>query len=255
MSWLDDGEAPEGSGALAWWKESFVIAVHDLFKIVDDCVGMDIQMHNMAWFVQEAQTARIAVQMLDERQDWYHDFIVEQSLKQQDDEADYWGANEEDEEEEAQDSEAKKTYDEMFHMLRTALYNVKHLSNDTEDWKKLGPVRRLGKNVWHNWRFFYRSICLHKAVVRIMDIADLDVLAAHYQKEPNFGVARKIRHPAVRHFWYENIAPRVLGSHTSLSKRTPPVLHPHHVQANLKCVDAVTQVRVRTRVCVRQRAI
>jgi len=67
MSWLDEDE--EGAGTtLEWWKESFIIAAADLFKIVDNCVGMDIQVHNLRWYVQEAQTARLAVQMLNESQ-------------------------------------------------------------------------------------------------------------------------------------------------------------------------------------------
>jgi hypothetical protein len=239
MSWLDDGD--EGGGTtLQWWKESFFMAASDLFKAVDECVGMDIQLHNLSWFVQEVQTARLTVQMLSEEQDWYQQYIIEQSLKQKDDDADYWGAEEE-EENEVQDSYVKQIYDEMFALLKTALSNIKFLAADTEEWTKLGPQRRLGKNVWYNYRTFERTLRLHTAVVRIMDIARVDVFSNHYLTEPNFGVARKIRHPAVRDFWFRCIVPRVLASHTSMSLRTPPGVHPKFTDKLLACADAITQ--------------
>lgn len=87
---------------------------------------------------------------------------------------------------------------------------------------------------------------LHSALVRIMDIAHLDVYTSHYRKEPNYGVARKIRHPAVRRFWYDRIAPRVLGSHTGMSRRAPPGLHPKLVEDHLACIDTVTQAPIMT---------
>ena len=33
----------------------------------------------------------------------------------------------------------------------------------------------------------------HQAIGHILDIGDLDVYTTHYCKEPNFGVARKLR--------------------------------------------------------------
>jgi hypothetical protein len=182
----------------------------------------------------------MAVQMLDESQDWYHDYLIEQTLKQQNEDDDYWGSDD-DEDGPKQESHVKKQYDEMFALLRTALGNIKALSADTDDWVKLGPQRRLGKNVWHNYRTFERSMRLHHALVRILDIAHLDVFTSHYSKEPNYGVARKIQHPAVRQFWIERIAPRVLASHTGMALRAPPGLHPKKVEQHLACVDCVTQ--------------
>ena len=55
MSWqLEEEEGGSGT-TLQWWKENFIIAASDLFKVVDNCVGMDIQVHNLGWYVQEAQ--------------------------------------------------------------------------------------------------------------------------------------------------------------------------------------------------------
>jgi hypothetical protein len=242
MSWLDDDELGSDT-ALQYWKESFIIAASELFKVVDNCVGMDIQVHNLGWFVQEAETARVAVQMLDESQDWFQDYLVEQSLRQQQDDADYW---DDDEDEAPRESFFKRQYDELFAAMRTALANIKFLAADTEEWVKLGPQRRLGKNVWHNYRTFERSLRLHQAVLRIMDIAHLDVYTHHYSKEPNYGVARKLRHPAVRHFWLTRVAPKVLASHTGMQHRAPPALHPKLLEAHLACINAVTLAPIKT---------
>jgi hypothetical protein len=35
-----------------------------------------VQIHNLGWLVQEAQTARVAVSMLDESQDWFQETRV-----------------------------------------------------------------------------------------------------------------------------------------------------------------------------------
>ena len=241
MSWLD-GEDLGIDTPLQFWKESFIISTSDLFKVVDGCVSMDIQIHNLGWLVQEAQTARVAVNMLDESQDWFQDYLIEQSLKQQQDDVDYWS----DEDEEPRVSFVKQQYEDLFSSLRTALANIKSLAADTEEWVKLGPQRRLGKNVWHNYRAFERLLRLHKAVLRIMDIAHLDVYSNHFSKEPNYGVARKLRHPAVRHFWLTRVAPKVLASHTGMQYRAPPALQPKLVDGHLACVNAVTLAPMKT---------
>ena len=38
----------------------------------------------------------MAIQMLDEKQDWYHEYVIEQSLKQQNEDDDYWGSDDDD---------------------------------------------------------------------------------------------------------------------------------------------------------------
>lgn len=55
MSWQLDEDDGGSSTTLQWWKENFIIAASDLFKVVDNCVGMDIQVHNLGWYVQEVQ--------------------------------------------------------------------------------------------------------------------------------------------------------------------------------------------------------
>ena len=66
----------------------------------------------------------MAIQMLDEKQDWYHEYVIEQSLKQQNEDDDYWGSDDDDDGPK-EDSFVKKRYDEMFSLLRTALANIK----------------------------------------------------------------------------------------------------------------------------------
>jgi hypothetical protein len=74
---------------------------------------MDIQVHNLSWYVQEAQTARIAVHMLNESQAWFQDYLVELSSKRHNDDSNYWGESSDEEEAEAE-SHAKQRYDEVF---------------------------------------------------------------------------------------------------------------------------------------------
>ena len=41
-----------------------------------ECVCVCVQIHNLGWLVQEAQTARVAVSLLDESQDWFQETRV-----------------------------------------------------------------------------------------------------------------------------------------------------------------------------------
>ena len=73
-------------------------------------------------------------------------------------------------------------YGEVFALLKVALGNIRALITDTDDWVKLGSARRLGKHVWHNYRMFERTYRLHCAILRLIDIADMDVYKNHYCK-------------------------------------------------------------------------
>ena len=76
-------------------------------------MSIDIQVHNLTWYVQEAQTARIAVHMLNESQAWFQDYLLELSSKRHNDDSNYWGESSDEEEAEAE-SHAKQRYDEVF---------------------------------------------------------------------------------------------------------------------------------------------
>jgi len=44
-----------------------------------------------------------------------------------------------------------------------------------------------------NTHVYIHTHMYHQAIGHILDIADLDVYTTHYCKEPNFGVARKLK--------------------------------------------------------------
>lgn len=239
MSWLEENY--DGKTTLPWWKESFRIASEALLLKVDECSTEDIQVHGMQWMVQEVQNARITVDELDESDSWFRFQDTAAAAKDPND-PDYWGDDNDEGEEDAGPKKVQDVavFDQVFVELGFSLKALKAMQSELEDWMRLGSKRRLGKHVWHSWRFFKRVKELRLHVQKVMDLADVDIYA-FFRDEPNSGVHRCLEHPALLWLWRNRIAPRVLASKASMRTRAPPCVHPSRLPELLSRADAVLQ--------------